>query len=125
MAYDPRSVATAAVMTAAVTISLTAYAFSDKSKDFTIMGGMRFMFFGILIASIFVSFIISSPILKTMLSSGLAVIYGIYLIIDTQLIVGNKGLSLEIDDYIFGAMMLYLDIIQLFIKILEIFGKND
>ena len=122
MGYEPKMVATAAVMTAAVTLSLTAYAFSDKSKDFTIMGGMWFMFFGIIIAAAFVNFFVRSPILQIILSCCFAVIFGVYIIYDTQLIVGKKELALEIDDYIFGAMMLYLDIINLFLELLRIIG---
>jgi protein lifeguard len=46
----------------------------------------------------------------------------LYIIYDTQLIVGNKQNKLEIDDYIFAAMALYIDIVRLFIYILRILG---
>lgn len=63
-----------------------------------------------------------------------AIIFGIYLVFsyifmqiyDIQIIVGDKQLSLRVDDYILGAMMLYVDIIKLFIRILKILEKyND
>ena len=47
-------------------------------------------------------------------------LYSIYLIYDTQLIIGNKENRLDYDDYILGALMLYLDIINLFIYLLQI-----
>ena len=124
MAYEPKMVATAAILTAAVTLSLTAYAFSDKSKDFTILGGMWFMMFGIMFAASLVGYFVRSPIVQIGLSCCFAVIFGIYIIFDTQLIVGKKALALEIDDYIYGAMILYLDIINLFLEILRIMGES-
>jgi len=36
---------------------------------------------------------------------------------------GNNEMGLEIDDYIFAAMNIYLDIIQLFMYILRILGE--
>jgi len=56
------------------------------------------------------------------------VIYSIYLIIDTMMIVGGKsmnGMQCNSDDYIIGAMMLYMDIVMLFVYILRILGKKD
>lgn len=49
---------------------------------------------------------------------------GIYIIYDTQLIVGNKENKYTIDDYIFAAMALYIDIIRMFIYILRILGSR-
>jgi FtsH-binding integral membrane protein len=38
---------------------------------------------------------------------------------------GQKGrVKLSLDDYISGAIMLYIDIIGLFIKLLQILGKK-
>jgi FtsH-binding integral membrane protein len=41
----------------------------------------------------------------------LGAIYSLYLIIDTQLILGGKKKELSLDNYILGATMLYVDII--------------
>ena len=49
-------------------------------------------------------------------------IFGIYLIFDTQLIVGEGRYKLGIDDYILGAMILYVDIIMIFIYLLQLVG---
>jgi FtsH-binding integral membrane protein len=45
-------------------------------------------------------------------------------LIDTQLILGNGKKSVALDDYILGATTLYVDIVQLFIRILRILGKK-
>jgi len=44
-----------------------------------------------------------------------ALLFGIYLIIETQLILGGKYFSLSVDDYVVAAMILYLDIIKIFL----------
>lgn len=43
------------------------------------------------------------------------ILYGFYLIYDTQLIIGGRHSELEIDDYIIGALIIYIDIIVLFL----------
>ena len=50
--------------------------------------------------------------------------YSLYLIYDTQLILGKFGSEYNIDDYCFAALNLYIDIIYLFIKILYLIGNS-
>lgn len=53
------------------------------------------------------------------------VFYSIFLIIDTMQICGGKsvgGYALDMDEYIMGALMLYIDIIMIFIYILRLLG---
>lgn len=47
-----------------------------------------------------------------------------FLAVDTQLLLGNKNLSLSPEEYIFAALNLYTDIIQIFIYILSIMGRS-
>lgn len=54
----------------------------------------------------------------------MAIVYSIYIIIDTQLILGGKNKELSFDDYILGSVILYTDVISLFLKILQILGKK-
>ena len=51
------------------------------------------------------------------------ILFGMYLVYDTQLICGKHKLKLSIDDYIIAALILYIDIIQIFLYILEILGR--
>ena len=59
--------------------------------------------------------------------SGLgAFIFSLYLIYDVQLISsGNHKNELSPDDYIYGALSIYLDIINLFLYILEFLTSKD
>lgn len=45
-----------------------------------------------------------------------------YLLLDTQAILGGRRLEISPDDYVLGAIQLYVDIMELFINILEIVG---
>ena len=52
------------------------------------------------------------------------IIGGLFLLIDTQLIVGGRRHELSIDDYVVGALILYLDIIYIFLELLKLFGNR-
>ena len=112
----------AAIMTATIVIALTLYACTTET-DFTICGGFLFMVSLGFLAATILNIFIKSHFLSILLSFAGALLFGVYLIFDTQIIVGKHGSSLSIDDYIMGAMMLYIDIINLFIQILKILSE--
>lgn len=62
--------------------------------------------------------------LSTLVAGVLAVVYSVYLLVDTQLILGGRHRQLSLDDHILGAIILYVDIISLFLKILQLLGKK-
>ena len=122
-ATEPRTVVMAACLTAAIVIGLTVYAITTKT-DFTTclaaawMLGFLLLGFG-LMAIIFQSYVV------TVVYCALAVIvFGFYLIIDTQLVVGGRTHQLCEDEYIMGALILYIDIVVLFLKLLAILGRR-
>ena len=52
-----------------------------------------------------------------------ALIFSLYIVYDTQMMMGGKHkYSLSPEEYIFAALNLYLDIINLFLYLLSIFG---
>jgi FtsH-binding integral membrane protein len=55
-----------------------------------------------------------------------AFLFSFYLLCDTQMIIGGKHRRFQFqeDDYILGALVLYLDIINLFLEILRLLGDN-
>lgn len=128
--YTPTSVLLALAMTAAATIGISIYAMTTKT-DFTPWVGVLWMvLFGFIVFSILFLFFIyplNKQTNKTYYYFGCIVgliIYSIYLVLDTQLMMGNFGLKYEIDDYIIAALNLYLDIINLFIYLLKLFGES-
>ena len=52
------------------------------------------------------------------------ILYGFFLIYDTQLVAGRGHHKLGVDDYIVGALIIYLDIIMLFLELLKLFGRK-
>ena len=121
--YDPESVFIAALLTAAIVVALTVYAFTTKT-DFTVCGGLLFTALTALFFASILSIFFYSRIVTIIISACSVVLFSIYLIFDTQLILGKGELKLTVDDYIFAAMNLYIDIIRIFLELLKIFGQR-
>jgi protein lifeguard len=122
--YDPYSVLIALGLTLAVTVSLTIYALTTKT-DFTVC-------YGLMWALCFATTIVALLLIFNGTGGGLyyfycwlcVIAYSIYLIVDIQLVAGGRRHKVDHEDYIIGALVLYIDIIMLFLKILKIVGKS-
>lgn len=111
-------------ITAAVCLALTLFATQTK-YDFTVFGGVLvvvllvFCIFGI------VAIIFPGKIMTLVYASIGAVLFSIYLIYDTQLMMGGKHkYSISPEEYIFAALNIYLDIVNIFMYILAIIGAS-
>ncbi len=116
---NPKVVFMAASMTCFMTLALTIYACTTKT-DFTVFNSLLFIASCVLLLFGIFQFFIKSNTLHLIICCFGVFLYSLYLVYDTQLIIGNKENKLDYDDYIMGALMLYLDIINLFIYLLEI-----
>lgn len=67
------------------------------------------------------------PLPETVVGAVGALLFSALIVFDTQMIVGGKGRKQQLNDkeYIGAAMLLYLDIANLFVYLLELFGKED
>jgi len=131
--YTQESVLMVLAITVVVVFSLTLFA-CQTSIDFTGMGAylyaavMCLMGLGLVLwlASMMGA---SGPAFQGMhlfYAAAGALIFSMFLVYDTQLIVGGKHQhSYEIDDYCMAAISLYTDIIQLFLFMLQLFGDRD
>ncbi|EUB58688.1 Fas apoptotic inhibitory molecule [Echinococcus granulosus] len=54
-----------------------------------------------------------------------AVVFSIYLAFDTQMIMGGRKYELSPEEYIYGAMQLYCDVVNLFMIFLSLFGVSN
>ena len=53
-----------------------------------------------------------------------ALLFSAFIVHDTQLIVGGKKRQFDTNDYVLGAMSLYMDIVNLFLAyLLRLFGE--
>lgn len=121
--YDASTVMIAAALTAAATVGLTIYAFNTKT-DFTVCGGILFVLCLVLLVATILGIFIRNRWLQLVISCCGALLFSVYLVYDTQLLLGKHQNSLGIDEYIWAAMNLYIDIINMFLYILEILGKS-
>ena len=103
-------------MTAGIVLGLTVYAFTTSS-DFTTCGAAAFMLGALFLVVGLISLFLGPKFYMIYCFFGV-LLFGFYLIMDIQYIVGGKSQELKKDDYIIGAMMLYLDIINIFIYVL-------
>lgn len=122
--FDPEDVLLAIGITAAVCVGLTIFAFQTK-WDFTMLGGILFVGLIVLILFSFIAMFFPGKTMSLVYSSCGAMLFCVYLIYDTQMMMGGKHkYSISPEEYIFGALALYLDIINIFIHILSIIGSS-
>ena len=120
--YKSNIVFAALAITVACTLGLTVYAWTTK-KDFSPLAAwiVSFLF---TIMSCGIIFILLGYNINVIFCGCGVIIYSIYIIIDTQLLLGKFQVEFNTEDYIFAAMNLYLDIINLFIEILKLLGRE-
>jgi len=125
MLYTTESVIIAAGITAMVVFFLTIFAFQTKI-DFTMCRGvMGCILFVFIIVGLIMLFIPQPRYYDTIYGGIGALIFSVYIVIDTQMMMGgNHKFSISPEEYIFAAVVLYLDILNLFLYILKIMGQK-
>ncbi|XP_065052671.1 protein lifeguard 1-like [Rhopilema esculentum] len=120
--YKRDEVLLAMGIVAVVSLAITIFAFQTK-YDFTMMGGCLFVALIILICFGFLTIFFYSRIMSLIYACLGALIFAMYLVFDTQIMMGGgKAYSISPEEYIFAALNLYIDIVTLFIYILSIIG---
>jgi modulator of FtsH protease len=110
------TVMTAATLTTVVTLALTAYV-HKTGKDFSRMGG--FLFAGlivVLLASVAAMFV---PAMQAGVSAVAALLFSGFILFDTSRLV--RG---EEDNYVMAACSIYLNVLNLFLSILQLLGMS-
>ncbi|XP_044001570.1 protein lifeguard 1-like [Aphidius gifuensis] len=112
-------------ITIVLCFSLTLFAFQTK-WDFTGLHTVLFVcLIGLMIFSILTIFWTDK--IKVIIYGSLgAILFSFYLIYDTQMMMGGEHkYSISPEDYVFATLSLYLDIINIFLYILQIIGASD
>jgi FtsH-binding integral membrane protein len=127
--YQATSVVLACIITCGITLALTIFAFQTK-YDFTGLGPyLLCVFFAVLMFGFLSAIFCSGSSCQTLnlvYALAGALVMSMYIVYDTQLMIGNgHKYSFQEDEYVFAAISLYLDIINLFIYILELIGKRE
>lgn len=101
---------------------ITAYACRTKS-DFSRLRIILSIVLGQFLVFCLFSLFVRTKFTTLMYSLFSSLIIAFYLVYDIQLIIGKFEVSYSIDDYIFAALEVYMDIIRLFIEILKIVSR--
>ncbi|XP_030614020.1 protein lifeguard 3-like isoform X1 [Archocentrus centrarchus] len=123
--YETKAVFIAMGVTALVCVAVTVFCFQTK-VDFTSCGGficiaaVLLMIIGI-VTAIVLSFQYV-PWLHMLYAAIGAIVYTLFLTYNTQLLIGNRELAISPEEYVYGALSLYVDIVHIFLFILQVSG---
>lgn len=110
-------------LTSGIVIGLTAVAFYAPI-DITGYGMYLFVAgWGFILAGLML-WLFATPFTVTLYALIGALLFSAYIVYDTQaLMIGDKQFTYGPDDYVFATLNLYLDIINIFLYILQIVGN--
>ena len=117
--FEPNDVITAAATTLGMTVGLTVFACCTRMKLTWLWGIGAALSFAVWPLILF-CFLFPSRLLFNVICFLIVILTSIYIVFDTKLIMKK----LTLDEYIIGALLLYIDIIQLFMYLLSLMGNN-
>ena len=124
--YNPQVLLLSGLSTTGIFSGLTIYAIQTKI-DYTIYGNIGIiMLFGLLFFGLMISFL-QIQMLQIVYSVGGASLFSFYIVYDTQLITGGseRKITYTIDDWAIASVNLYLDVVNLFLFLLDIMGGRN
>jgi FtsH-binding integral membrane protein len=128
LVYTTDSIASTFFITAGTFAVMSIYGYFTKS-DLTKLGNLLFMgLIGLIFASVFNMYCQNETLYWIETYAGILIFTGL-IAYDTQKIkklniIGNEGTDEDKKEAIIGALTLYLDFINLFLRLLRIFGRR-
>ncbi|EDV48851.1 protein lifeguard 1 [Drosophila erecta] len=123
--YAPMEIFMSVLITASVCLGLSLFALQTR-YDFTVLGGILVSCLIILLLFGTVSLLVGGHMVTTIYASLSALLFSIYLVHDTQLMMGGKHrYSISPEEYIFAALNIYMDVMNIFLEILQLLGGSD
>ncbi|GAA47285.1 fas apoptotic inhibitory molecule 2 [Clonorchis sinensis] len=127
--HNTDSVLIAVGITAAVCLGISLFAIQTRI-DFTKCTALIFVLSLVVLLTglaCMIVYMVSGPnkILHVVYGGLAALLFGLYLAFDTQMIMGGRKHELSPEEYIYGALQLYLDVVYLFMIILSLVGSKD
>lgn len=126
--YNTKAVILALGITVIVCFAVTVFCFQTK-VDFTKCTGL-FCVLGIvvLVTGIITAIVLSFkyvPWLHMLYAAIGAIVFTLFLAYHTQLLIGNRKHSISPEEYVFAALSIYTDIVQIFLFLLQIIGASE
>ena len=119
--YSIAAVLIAMGATCIITLGLTLFACQTK-WDFT---GKGVYLFAILLVFICFGFFFNFyPTTEVVLGCLGVLVFSMIMVYDTQLLIGGKKYELTEEEYVFAALTIYIDVIQIFLYILALLGNK-
>jgi len=122
--YHEKTVLMALFLTGSVVAALTIYSLKTK-REIGYFSGLIVMGSCATLVGLFGSLIFGGGMLSGMISIVSAVMAGLYLIYDIKMLMGNDRRKIGLDDYVMGAMVIYLDVIRIFLEILKFLNSME
>lgn len=121
--YNAEAVMWAVGATAFVSLTLTVFAMQTR-WDFTAASGSLWVFAWTLFSFAMLCAILRSQFLYILYACLGTLLFSLYLVFDTQAIIGGKHKKLEVspEEYVFAALNLYVDVVSLFLIVLQFVG---
>lgn len=107
-----------------ITLGLTVLTWQSKISFTALSSGILAVFMTLIFFAV-VAAIAPSRILRTVFACIGVLLFSLFLVYDTQMVIGRGELKFGIDDAVNAALMLYIDIIQMFLCLLSLFGGKD
>ncbi|XP_057192195.1 protein lifeguard 3 [Triplophysa rosa] len=126
--FDTKAVVLALGITAIVCVVVTIFSFQTK-VDFTSCTGLLCALCVVLLVTGIITSIVLCfkyvPWLHMLYGACGAIVFTLFLAYHTQLLVGNRAHTISPEEYVFGALSLYVDIVQIFIFLLSVTGSSE
>ena len=123
-AYAPQTIALALVLTCTAVAGAAATARALRHRDLSLFGLALGACGWVLLAAMLVwAFLLpASAAAATAISAAGACLFVLYLVFDVWLMQSKRGLA--VDEYMLAAMLLYMDVLNLFLFILRLLGNG-
>ena len=66
----------------------------------------------------------SYPVTYTIYSGLVALLFSLFLVYDTQQIMGGKKYAISPEEHVYAAVQLYVDVVYIFLAILQMGGRR-
>uniref|UniRef100_A0A8V5GUK7 Uncharacterized protein n=1 Tax=Melopsittacus undulatus TaxID=13146 RepID=A0A8V5GUK7_MELUD len=120
--YDTDAVLMAVGITVLVCFSVVLFSMQTR-YDFTSCRGVLLVLLVVLVLFSILLLCVRNRVLELIYAALGALLFTGFLAVDVQLLLGNKNLSLSPEDFVFAALSLYTDIINIFLYLLALVGR--
>ncbi|XP_026521311.1 protein lifeguard 3-like [Notechis scutatus] len=125
--HETKAVILAMIITTVITITVTVFSFQTKVDLTTWTGFFCILAIVLLVTSITTTIVLVHKYIywvHMLYSAICAIIFTLFLAYDTQLLLGNKRFSISPEDYVYGAIQIYVDVIYIFLSFLRLGSRR-